>query len=85
VPIQATLALLPHVDVIVAGEIREWESSEYARDAMTAGRNNGLILLGRTLSEDTGMEVCAKWLETIVPEASCRWMPVGDPCWRPAT
>jgi putative NIF3 family GTP cyclohydrolase 1 type 2 len=84
-PIQATLALLPRVDVIVAGEIREWESSEHVRDAMTAGLNNGLILLGRTLSEDAGMGVCAKWLETIVPEAPCRWMPVGDPYWRPST
>jgi hypothetical protein len=73
------------VDVIVAGEVREWESVEYARDAVTGARNKGLILLGRTLSEDRGMEACAQWLRTIVPEASCQWMPVGDPYWRPAT
>jgi putative NIF3 family GTP cyclohydrolase 1 type 2 len=84
-PIQATLALLPQVDVILAGEVREWESAEYARDAITGGLNKGLILLGRTLSEDRGMEVCAQWLSTIVPEAPCRWMPVGDPYWRPTT
>ncbi len=85
VPIQMTLAFLPQVDVIVAGEVREWESSEYARDLMTAGIKKGLILLGRTLSEDRGMEVCAQWLRRIAPEVTCRWMPVGDPYWRPAT
>jgi putative NIF3 family GTP cyclohydrolase 1 type 2 len=85
VPIQATLKLLPQVDVVIAGEIREWESSEYARDMVTAGFNKGLILIGRALSEDPGMKACAAWLGTIVPEAPCRWMAAGDPYWRPAT
>ena len=31
IPIQTSLATLPHVDVLVTGEVREWESSEYAR------------------------------------------------------
>ena len=31
-PIQASLKMLPEVDVIVAGEVREWESVEYVRD-----------------------------------------------------
>ena len=84
-PIQAALTLLPQVDVIIAGEVREWESAEYARDAVTAGRGTGLILIGRTLSEDAGMRVCAEWLKTLVPEAPCRWLPIGDPYWRPAS
>jgi hypothetical protein len=62
---------------------REWESSEYARDMVTSGRDRGLILIGRTLSEDPGMKVCAQWLERIVPETPVRWMPAGDPFWRP--
>ena len=84
VPIQAALTHLPLVDAIIAGEIREWESSEYARDTITAGRDKALILIGRTLSEDPGMNVCAQWLETIVPEAPVRWLAAGDPYWRPA-
>ena len=84
VAIQAALAHLPKVDAIIAGEIREWESSEYVRDAITAGRDKALILVGRTLSEDPGMNVCAQWLGTIVPEAPVRWLPAGDPYWRPA-
>jgi putative NIF3 family GTP cyclohydrolase 1 type 2 len=84
VPIQSMLAVLPQVDAVIAGEIREWESSEYARDLVTSGRNKGLILIGRTLSEDPGMKLCAQWLGQIVPEAPVRWMAAGDPYWRPA-
>ena len=83
-PIQDTVALLPQVDAIIAGEIREWESSEYARDVVNAGLGKGLVLVGRSLSEDAGMKVCADWLGTIVPEAPIRWLPAGDPYWRPA-
>jgi putative NIF3 family GTP cyclohydrolase 1 type 2 len=83
--IQDTVAVLPQVDAIVAGEIREWESSEYARDVVNAGLGKGLILVGRSLSEDAGMKVCADWLRPIVPEAPVRWLPAGDPYWRPTT
>jgi len=85
IPIQTTLDVFPDVDVIVAGEIREWESSEYARDLVHAGRSKALVLLGRSLSEEPGMNGCAMWLKTIVSEAPVRWIPAGDPYWRPAT
>lgn len=84
VPIQTTLTVLPAVDAVIAGEIREWESSEYARDMVNEGLPKALILLGRTQSEDPGMKACAQWLETIAPEVRCRWVPAGDPYWRPA-
>ena len=84
VPIQTTLTVLPRVDALIAGEIREWESSEYARDTVAEGLPRALILLGRTVSEDPGMKACAQWLETVVPDVRPRWMPVGDPYWRPA-
>lgn len=84
VPIQTTLNVLPQVDALIAGEIREWESSEYARDTVSEGLPRALILVGRTLSEDPGMRACARWLETIVPDVRSRWLPVGDPYWRPA-
>ena len=81
--IQAALKVLPEVDVIIAGEVREWESVEYARDTIAAGGKKGLILLGRLLSEEPGMSVCAQWLKQIVPELTSRSIPVGDPYWRP--
>jgi putative NIF3 family GTP cyclohydrolase 1 type 2 len=82
-PIQAALTLLPGVDAVIAGEVREWESVEYARDKITAGEKKSLILLGRVLSEDPGMNLCAQWIKSIVPELSATWIPAGDPYWRP--
>ena len=35
--IQAAVKMLPDVDVIIAGEVREWESVEYVRDQVFAG------------------------------------------------
>jgi putative NIF3 family GTP cyclohydrolase 1 type 2 len=81
--IQAALKLLPQVDVIIAGEVREWESVEYVRDKVTAGEKKSLILLGRVVSEDAGMNECAKWVKTVVPEVPTKWVPVDDPYWRP--
>jgi hypothetical protein len=83
IPIQTMLEVFPDVDAIVAGEIREWESSEYARDLVHRGRRKALILVGRSLSEDGGMNACAQWLKTIVSEAPVRWIAAGDPYWRP--
>jgi putative NIF3 family GTP cyclohydrolase 1 type 2 len=83
-PIQAALQLLPNVDAVIAGEVREWESVEYARDKVTAGEKKSLILLGRVVSENPGMDVCARWLKTVVPELTTTWISVGDPYWRPS-
>jgi putative NIF3 family GTP cyclohydrolase 1 type 2 len=82
-PIQSALRLLPGVDAVIAGEVREWETVEYARDKIAAGEKKSLILLGRVVSEDPGMNVCAKWVGTIVPEVKTTWIPAGDPYWRP--
>ena len=60
--------MLPNVDAIVAGEVREWESVEYVRDKVFAGEKKGLILVGRVVSEEPGMAICADWLKTFVPE-----------------
>ncbi|HVG27155.1 MAG TPA: hypothetical protein VM865_06085 [Acidobacteriaceae bacterium] len=81
--IQASLEVLPDVDAIVAGEVREWETVEYVRDTVALGGKKSLALLGRIVSEDPGMQVCAEWLKTIVPEVGTTWIPVADPYWRP--
>ena len=80
----ASVKTLPGVDAIVAGEVREWESVEYAQDAVTAGLKRGMILLGRVVSEEPGMKLCADWLHTIVHEAPVTFIGTGDPYWRPA-
>jgi putative NIF3 family GTP cyclohydrolase 1 type 2 len=82
-PIQAALRTLPGVDAIVAGEVREWETVEYVRDTLTTGGKKGLILVGRIVSEDPGMQVLARWLTTLVPEVRATAIAAGDPYWRP--
>lgn len=79
----ASLHTMPEVDAIVAGEVREWESVEYAQDTVTAGIKKGMILLGRVVSEEPGMKLCASWLRTFVPEVPVTWIATGDPYWRP--
>ena len=83
-PLAATVKALPDCDLVLAGETREWESVEYAQDTVAAGQKKGLIMLGRVLSEDPGMNVCADWLKRLIPELPVRWLPAGDPYWRPA-
>jgi putative NIF3 family GTP cyclohydrolase 1 type 2 len=82
-PIEAALAALPGVDAIIAGEVREWESVEYVRDTDDLGGKKALILTGRIVSEDPGMQLCAQWLRPLVPEVVSSWITAGDPYWRP--
>jgi len=81
--IQAAIAMMPGVDVIVAGEVQEWESATYAQDVAFAGLRKGFISIGRVVNEAAGMQVCADWLATIVPEVPVRFISAGDPYWRP--
>jgi putative NIF3 family GTP cyclohydrolase 1 type 2 len=82
-PITASLEALPGADVVIAGEVREWESAEYARDVVFSGAKKGFILVGRIVSEEPGMNACAAWLKTVVPEVPVRHIAAGDPYWRP--
>ena len=71
------------VDVLVAGETREWETNEYVRDAVAAGFRKGLILPGHCNSEEAGMEFMADWLRQLVPQVRVEFLPAGDPFWSP--
>ncbi len=72
------------VDLVVAGEVREWENTHYAADVFTAGEKRALVTTGRIASEEPGMRLCAEWLQTVVKELPATWIGVGDPYWRPA-
>jgi putative NIF3 family GTP cyclohydrolase 1 type 2 len=72
------------VDLIVAGEVREWENTHYAADVFAAGEKRALVTTGRVASEEPGMRVCAEWLKTVVKGVPAKWIGVGDPYWRPA-
>jgi len=73
----------PDIDALVVGEAREWETVEYVRDAVAEGRRKGLIVLGHLLSEEAGMDECARWLRTFVSEVPIEFMPAGEPFHQP--
>jgi putative NIF3 family GTP cyclohydrolase 1 type 2 len=72
------------VDMLIAGEVREWENTHYAADMFTVGEKRTLVTVGRVVSEEPGMRACADWLKTVVKELPATWIGAGDPYWRPA-
>jgi putative NIF3 family GTP cyclohydrolase 1 type 2 len=69
------------VQVLVVGETREWETVEYAADAVTQGRNKALIVIGHVPSEQGGMEECAGWLKGFVKEIPVEFVAAKEPFW----
>jgi putative NIF3 family GTP cyclohydrolase 1 type 2 len=67
------------VDVLVVGELNEWETCEYARDASLAGIKKGLIVLGHAASEEPGMKYLADWLQPMLPGIPIHHIPAGSP------
>ena len=70
---------MPDVEVLIAGETREWETVEYVADAVSEGRHKALILLSHVPSEQQGMAECARWLKTFVTEVPVEFVPTPDP------
>jgi len=66
-------------DVLVVGEVSEWETAEYIRDGRLLGGKTALIILGHTLSEEPGMEYVVEWLQGKFPEIPIAHIPSGDP------
>lgn len=50
-------------DLLIVGEVHEWETAEYIRDAQLLGSKISLIVLGHSVSEEPGMEWLVDWLQ----------------------
>jgi putative NIF3 family GTP cyclohydrolase 1 type 2 len=66
-------------DVVITGEIHEWETSEYTRDATLTGNKKGLIVTGHAASEEPGIQLMVPWLITRLPGVEIRFMPTETP------
>jgi putative NIF3 family GTP cyclohydrolase 1 type 2 len=71
------------VEVLVIGEVPEWETIEYVSDAAAEGRHKALILMGHIPSEQAGMVNCAEWLKTFVKGVPVIFVPTAEPFWLP--
>lgn len=71
------------VQLLVIGEVPEWETIEYVSDAAAEGKAKALLLLGHIPSEQAGMEECARWLKTFVTEVPVQFVPAREPFTEP--
>ena len=80
-PAEARALERDDVQVLLVGETREWETVEYAADAVTQHRNKALIVIGHIPSEQPGMEECARWLKRFVTQVPVEFVPAQQPFW----
>lgn len=66
-------------DVIIVGELQEWETAEYIRDDRLFGANISLIVLGHAVSEEPGMEYLVEWLKPKLPGMPITHIASGSP------
>jgi len=72
---------MENVEVLLVGETREWETVEYAADAVTEGKRKALIVIGHVPSEQAGMEECARWLKIFVKNVPVEFVATKQPFW----
>jgi putative NIF3 family GTP cyclohydrolase 1 type 2 len=66
------------VEVLVVGELAEWETSEYVRDATHAGLSRAALVVGHAASEEPGMKWLAEWLRPRFPGVTVTHVPLRD-------
>lgn len=69
------------VDVLIIGEIQDWDLIAYAQDLVSSGQKKALILLGHVRSEMFGMKYCAEWLKSFITEVPVQFIPTIEPYW----
>jgi putative NIF3 family GTP cyclohydrolase 1 type 2 len=65
-------------DVMLVGELNEWETSEYVRDLRFMGSKTALVVLGHIVSEEPGLEWLEKWLQPQIPGIRVTHIPSND-------
>jgi putative NIF3 family GTP cyclohydrolase 1 type 2 len=76
---QITAAITDKPDVLIVGELSEWETAEFIRDSNLQGRKIALIVLGHCVSEEPGMEYLVEWLKPKLDGVRITHIASGDP------
>lgn len=66
-------------DLLIVGEVNEWETPEYIRDARSKGVAMALIVLGHAESEEPGLEWLVPWLQPKVKGITITHIPSHNP------
>lgn len=62
-------------DLLICGELNEWETSEYVRDLRSMGSKTGLLVLGHIVSEEPGLAWLVTWLQPQIPAVKITHVP----------
>lgn len=65
-------------DVVLCGEIAEWETAEYVRDARAKGDKLALVVMGHVASEEPGSVFLADWLTKKIKSVKTTHVPAGN-------
>lgn len=65
-------------DVLICGEVQEWETPEYIRDARAKGEHISLIILGHIASEEPGSGFMVTWLKQNVAGITATHVPATN-------
>jgi len=66
-------------DLLIVGEVNEWETPEYIRDARAKGAAMALLVLGHAESEEPGLEWLVPWLQPKVIGIKVAHIPSHNP------
>jgi putative NIF3 family GTP cyclohydrolase 1 type 2 len=66
-----------NADLVIGGEVQQWETYEYVRDAVAQGKNKSVIFLGHIPSENVGMEYTSRWLQKYITEVPVKFLESG--------
>ncbi|MDO5426052.1 MAG: Nif3-like dinuclear metal center hexameric protein [Eubacteriales bacterium] len=67
------------VDAIIPGEIIEWTTLSYIRDAVQLGKNKAMFNIGHFSMEELGMRYAKDWIEELVDGVvPVTYVPCGD-------
>ena len=62
-------------DLIICGEVNEWETPVYVKDSIAAGLGGALLVVGHCASEQAGMAYFAKKLQAMLPDVPVEFIP----------
>jgi putative NIF3 family GTP cyclohydrolase 1 type 2 len=66
-------------DVLIVGEVHEWETAEYIRDGQQLGEKISLLVLGHSVSEEPGLQWLQEWLQPKLAELKVQHIISGNP------
>jgi putative NIF3 family GTP cyclohydrolase 1 type 2 len=66
-------------DVLIVGEVHEWETAEYIRDMQQLGEKTSLIVLGHSVSEEPGLQWLREWLQPKLQGLQVQHIVSGNP------